>query len=99
MDVFLRSMALYHALETADFERSIQVKISKSMLPYAIDKQSQASDCAPDGLRRVRRRRKFVRRPPWFVISGSDLSLIARRFATCRPVPAIIFGDLFLYII
>ena len=33
------------------------------------------------------------------MISGSDLSLIARRFATCRPVPAIIFGDFIRYMI
>ena len=46
MDVYLHSMALDHALETADFERSIQVKISKSMLPYAFDKHFQASDYA-----------------------------------------------------
>ena len=93
--MYLYSMALYHALEMADFERSNQLKILRSMLPNAFDQPSQAPDCASVGLRRLRRRRKFVRRPPWFVISGSDLSLIARRFASCRPVPAIIVGDLF----
>ena len=97
--MYLYSMALYHALEMADFERSNQVKILRSMLPNAFDKRSQVSDCASVGLRRLRRRRKFVRRPPWFMISGSDLSLIARRFATCRPVPAIIFGDFIRYMI
>ena len=69
--MYLYSMALYHALEMADFERSNQVKILRSMLPNAFDKRSQVSDCASVGLRRLRRRRKFVRMPPWFMISGS----------------------------
>ena len=54
MDVYFHSMALDHALETADFERSTQVKTFKSMLPNAFDERSQASDCASGGLRRLR---------------------------------------------
>ena len=87
--MYLYSMVRYHALEMADFERSNQVKILRSMLPNAFDQPSQAPDCASVGLRRLRRRRKFVRRPPWFVMSGSDQSPIERRFATCRVILAI----------
>ena len=60
MGVYFHSMALDHALETADFERSTQVKTFKSMLPNTFDERSQASDCASGGLRRLRRRRKFA---------------------------------------
>ena len=77
---WLRSMARKHGVQVADFERSIQVKTFKSMLPYAFDEHFQASDCASNGLRPLRRRRKFVRRPPWFVISGA--SSIADRAKT-----------------
>ena len=89
MDVYFHSMALDHALETADFERSTQVKTFKSMLPNAFDERSQASDCASGGLRRLRRRRKFAWGPPWFPAMAFGLSLIAREDTNSGTILAI----------